>query len=65
MNGLVERFSGTIKCLLQKYMWENAQDWPQWLPILLFTLWEIPQASTGFPFALLVGRHPLGVLGVL
>lgn len=32
---------------------------------MLFTIWETPQASTGFmPFELLIGQRPRGLLDV-
>ncbi|KAG5276770.1 hypothetical protein AALO_G00109540 [Alosa alosa] len=65
-DGLVERFNQTLKSMLRKFVAENGKDWDRWLPYLLFTYREVPQASTGFsPFELLFGwpvRGPLDVL---
>lgn len=71
MNGLIERFNGTLKLLLRKYMEENRRKgpytptWcsilPLWLLFLLFEVQEVLQASLGVsPFELLFGRHPPG-----
>lgn len=38
----------------------------KWLEPLLFAMWEVPQASTGFSqFELLYGRNPCEVLDVI
>lgn len=66
MNGLVERFNGTLKRMLRRFVGENGKDWPQWVPFLLFAIREVPQASTGFsPFELLYSWQLMGVLEVL
>lgn len=37
-----------------------------WLPFLLFSIREVPQASLGFSsFELLYGRHPRGILDLV
>lgn len=65
-NGLVKRFSGTLKRMLRKFVGENDKDWPQWLPFLLFAIREVPQAFTGYsPFKLLYRCHPRGIPDVL
>ncbi|XP_077869382.1 uncharacterized protein LOC144360596 [Saccoglossus kowalevskii] len=65
-NGLVERFNGTLKCMLRRYTAEHPKVWDTYLPHLLFAYREVPQASTGFaPFELLYGRHVRGPLAVL
>ena len=39
------------------------RNWDQLLPFLMFSIREVPQASTGFsPFELLYGRRPRGLL---
>jgi len=41
----------------------DGRNWDQLLPFLLFSIREVPQASTGFsPFELLYGRRPRGLL---
>lgn len=65
-NGLVERFNGTLKRMLQRFVDENRCHWPKWLPFLLFAIREAPQASTGYsPFELLYSWHCRGILDVL
>ena len=56
-DGLVERFNGTMKMMLRKFVNRSQTDWDECLPYLLFAYREVPQASTGFsPFELLYGR---------
>lgn len=65
-DGLVERFNGTLKNMLKKFVDESGRDWDKWLPFLLFAYREVPQCSTGFsPFELLFGRQVRGPLDVL
>ncbi|PFX14793.1 Transposon Ty3-I Gag-Pol polyprotein [Stylophora pistillata] len=56
-NGLVERFNGTLKSMLRKFVRERVQTWDKYLPYLLFASREVPCESTGYsPFELLYGR---------
>lgn len=65
-NGLVQRFNGTLKQMIRKFITNGTRDWHRWLPFLLFTVREVPQASLGFsPFELLYGRHPRGILDIV
>lgn len=65
-NVLVKRFNGTLKLMLQMLVNNSRKNWPQWVPFLLFSIWEVPQASMEFfPFDLLYGRQPQGILVVL
>ena len=65
-DGLVERFNGTLKGMLRKFVSRNQKDWDQYLPYLLFAYREVPQETTGFsPFELLFGRRVRGPLDVL
>lgn len=65
-DGLVERFNGTLKAMLQKFVSRSQKDWDNYLPYLLFAYREVPQESTGFsPFELLYGRRVRGPLDVL
>lgn len=47
-NGLVERFNGTLKRMLRKFVGENWRDWPQWISYLFFAVkslkppWVLP-----------------------
>ena len=62
-DGLVERFNQTLKKMLRKVMELDGRNWDQLLPFLMFSIREVPQASTGFsPFELLYGRRPRGLL---
>ncbi|KAI2657313.1 Retrovirus-related Pol polyprotein from transposon 17.6 [Labeo rohita] len=65
-DGLVERFNGTLKNMLKKFVDESGRDWDKWLPFLLFAYGAVPQCSTGFsPFELLFGRQVRGPLNML
>ena len=62
-DGLVERFNQTLKRMIKKVMELDGRNWDQLLPFLMFSIREVPQASTGFsPFELLYGRRPRGLL---
>ena len=62
-DGLVERFNRTLKSMLKKVIEADGRNWDQLLPYLMFSVREVPQASTGFsPFELLYGRRPRGLL---
>ncbi|CAJ0964630.1 unnamed protein product [Ranitomeya imitator] len=64
-DGLVERFNKTLKSMLRKAIEKDGRDWDCLLPYLMFSIREVPQASTGFsPFELLYGRHPRGLLDI-
>lgn len=40
--------------MIQKVIHDDAWNWDKWLKPLLFAVYEVPQASTGFlPFKLL------------
>ena len=65
-DGLVERFNGTLKTMLRKFVEEHPNEWDKLLPYLLFAYREVPQESTGFsPFELLFGHHVRGPLDVM
>lgn len=60
-NGLVEHFNATLTHMLPKYVNENATNCPLWLPFVVHG-----EGSVGFfPFEVLYGRHPWGMLDVL
>ena len=62
-DGLVERFNQTLKKMLKKIIDVDGKNWDQLIPFVLFSIREVPQASTGFsPFELLYGRRPRGLL---
>ena len=65
-NGLVERFNGTLKSMLKKFVRERVQTWDKYLAYLLFAYREVPCESTGYsPFELLYGRRVRGPLAVI
>ena len=65
-NGLVERFNGTLKSMLKKFVGDCVKVWDKYLPYLLFAYREVPSASTGYsPFELLYGRMVRGPLAVI
>ena len=65
-NGLVERFNGTIKKMLQRMCRDQPRDWDRYINALLFAYREVPQASTGFaPFELVFGRTVRGPMQIL
>ena len=65
-NGLVERFNGTLKSLLRKFIDENIRDWDKFIPYILFAYREVPNSSTGYsPLELLHGRMIRGPLSVI
>lgn len=65
-NGLVERFNGTLKTMLRKFVKDSVQDWDRYLPYLLFAYREVPCESTGYsPFELLYGRTPRGPMAII
>ena len=66
MDGLVERFHGTSKSMLRKFVDSGQNDWDDYLPYLLFAYCEVRQESTGFsPFEFLYGKKVRGPLDVL
>ncbi|CAH2247248.1 PREDICTED: uncharacterized protein LOC108718501 [Pelobates cultripes] len=64
-DGLVERFNKTLKSMLRKVIDKDGKNWDCLLPYLMFSIREVPQASTGFsPFELLYAHHPRGLLDI-
>ena len=65
-DGLVERFNGTLKSMIRKFVDEDPRGWDEMLPYLLFAYREVPQESTGFsPFELMYGWKVRGPLDVM
>ncbi len=65
-DGMVERFNGTLKTGLKKFIQDYHGQWHKALPFILFAYRETPHTTTGFsPFELLLGRNPTGPLDVL
>ncbi len=64
-NGAVERFHGTLKQMMRKFLGDK-RGWDTLFPIFLFAYREVPNSSTGFsPFKLMFGRHVRGPLDIL
>ena len=60
-NGLVERFNGTLKHMLMKFVENQTDNWDKYLPHVLFAYRGVPCRSTGYsPFELLYGRSIRG-----
>ncbi|CAG2201844.1 Retrovirus-related Pol polyprotein from transposon 17.6,Retrovirus-related Pol polyprotein from transposon opus,Retrovirus-related Pol polyprotein from transposon 297,Retrovirus-related Pol polyprotein from transposon gypsy [Mytilus edulis] len=50
-NGLVERFNGSLKLMLNRMCHERPKDWDRYVNALLFAYREVPQESLKFsPF---------------
>ena len=65
-NGLVERFNGTLKKMLQRLCSEQPRQWHRFINPLLFAYREASQEATGFsPFELLYGRTVRGPVQIL
>nr|KAG5704039.1 hypothetical protein BaRGS_032128 [Batillaria attramentaria] len=65
-NGVVERLHGTLKPILKKLITSQPRQWHRYLPTALFSIRELPNASTGYsPFQLLFGRQPRGPVDLL
>ena len=65
-NGMIERFNGTLKCMLRKVVQDQPREWDRYIPSVLFAYRELPNASTGFsPSELLFGRQARGPMYLL
>lgn len=65
-DGMVEKFNGTLKAGLKKYISQFDGQWDKALPYVLFAYRETPHTTTGLtPFELTFGRTPKGPLDVL
>ena len=65
-QGALEKFHQTLKTMLRAYCYEQAKDWDEGIPLLLFAIRESVQESLGFsPFELVYGREVRGPLKVL
>lgn len=65
-DAMVEKFNGTLKTGIRKYLEEYGGEWNKALPYILFAYRETPHSSTGFsPFELTLGRTPKGPLDVV
>ena len=65
-NGMVERFNGTLKNMLQKLTVDKQNSWDKLIPAVLFAFREIPNTTTGYPpFTLMYGRQVRGPADII
>jgi len=65
-SGMVERFNQTCKNMLSHVVQEYQRQWHQYVPLMVWALREVPNATTGVsPYMLVYGRIPRGPLAVL
>ena len=63
---MVERFNQTCKKMLHHVMQQHGRQWHKFVPLMLWALREVPNATTGAsPYMLVYGRNPRGPLTVL
>lgn len=65
-SGLVERFNKSCKEMLYHVIQEHRRQWHKVIPLAVWALREVPNATTGVsPYKLVYGRLPRGPLAVL
>jgi len=65
-SGLVERFNKTCKDMLFHVIQQHGRQWHRVVPLAMWALPEVPNATTGVsPYMLVYGRLPCGPLAVL
>ena len=65
-SGLVERFNQTCKNMLHHIVQQHQRQWHKFVPLMVWALREVPNATTGVsPYMLVYGRTPRGPLAVL
>ena len=65
-SGLVERFNKTYKNMRFHVIQQHGRQWHRVIPLVVWTLREVPNATTGVsPYMLVYGRLPRGPLAVL
>lgn len=65
-NGGVERFNGTLKCMLRKTAEAEPKNWDRVINALLFAYREVPNESTNIsPYEMLYGRKVRGPMSIL
>jgi len=65
-SGLVERFNKTCKDMLHHVIQQHGRQWHRVIPLAVWALREVPNATTGVsPYMLVYGRVPRGPLAVL
>ena len=65
-SGMVERFNQTCKKMLHHVVQQHGKQWHKFVPLMLWALREVPNATTGVsPYKLVYGRNPRGPLSIL
>ena len=65
-SGLVERFNQTCKNMLYRVIQDHQRQWHKFVPLMVWALREVPNATTGTsPYMLVYGQTPRGPLTVL
>jgi len=65
-SGMVERFNQTCENMLRHVVQEHQRQWHKYVPLMLWAIREIPNATTGVsPFIMVYGRVPRGPFAVL
>ena len=65
-SGMVERFNQTCKNMLSHVVRDHQRQWHKYVPLIVWALREVPNATTGVSSYMLVyGRVPRGPLAVL
>ena len=66
VSGVVERFNQTCKKMLHNVIQQHGRQWHKFVPLMLWALREVPNATTdASPYLLVYGRCPRGPLVVL
>ena len=61
-----ERYVGTLKNMLRKFVSDDPRSWDKMIVLLMFAYREVPYVTTGFsPFDLMYGRNARGSLQVV
>jgi len=62
-SGLVERFNQICKNMLSHIIQQHQRQWHKYLPLAVWALREVPNATTGIsPYMLVYGRKPVAFL---
>jgi len=65
-SGMVERFNQTCKNMLSHVVQAHGRQWHKYVPMMVWALREVPNATTGVsPYLLVYGRVPRGPLTIL
>jgi len=59
-SGMVERFKQTCTNILSHIIQQHQHQWHKYLPLAVWGLWEVPNATKGTsPYMLVYGRTPV------